>query len=77
MSISSNFYNKYRPLSYSENLAQLISKIDFLSEINEKNWDDANKNKDESNEIIELDNDTNQNGISSNRFFQSISEKLK
>ncbi len=62
-----------RPLNYSENLAELINKIDFLSEIKDEKEVESNK------EVIEsTDNDADSSTASlSRKFYQNVYEKLK
>ena len=63
-----------RPLSQSENLAQLISKIDFTSEINDepKDLTAAKSDLAQASKVSDKE-DT----ISATKFYQNIYEKIK
>jgi hypothetical protein len=62
-----------RPLNQSENLAQLISKIDFTGEIF-----DGDKDRDEKIDASQAPKDLDKGEtISARKFYQNIYEKIK
>lgn len=65
-----------RPLNQSENLAQLISKIDFTADIDDEKEDKEKQNEksDTAQASKDLDKDDT---ISARKFYQSIYEKIK
>jgi hypothetical protein len=61
---------RLRPPSYSDNLAQLISKIDF-SEFDDKKQNQAEKKKPQNGDDLKTE------AITARKFYQSIHEKVR